>query len=107
MGDVVRFRPDGKSHMRLGLKAQDYRCSHNRVEVCEQLRRVTCQDCDEQLDPVEVIIYWARNWATYERAVDRYKCQIERLRTDLEELHRQERNVKARLKRAAAKLGDA
>jgi hypothetical protein len=47
-------------------------CHHQRVEVDDILREVSCRDCDVRLDPINVIL----NVHTYMRGLQRYVERI-------------------------------
>jgi len=77
-------------------------CRHTRVIVDPKLRRVTCRDCDEVLDPIEVIIQTANKERQYQY---RREAVLE-LTRKIDELKKEEKRVKARLTRAKKKVGD-
>ena len=97
-----RPRPAGDPDLEPGLRVIDRwrsTCQHRHCSVDEVLRRVVCSDCAEALDPIEVLIGWARHW---ERLADSCKAlqeEIDRRAAALEALRREERNCRARLRR--------
>lgn len=59
-------------------------CQHHKHEVDLKLRRVTCQDCGEILDPIEVILqyvdYWERSRIHLEKLAELDRAYRERER---------------------------
>ena len=98
---TVDFRPDGRDiEPALRVKRRDYAgCQHHQTLVSEELRRVTCADCGELLDPVEVILLWAREWSRYADAVKYLRMEEEHKRRELAHLLRRMRNVRATIRR--------
>lgn len=96
-------RPPGAPDLDPGLRVIDRwhsTCQHPRCTVDEVLRRVVCGACGETLDPVWVLLEWARHW---ERLTDSCKYLVEerdRLTAVLEDLKREERNCRSRIRRA-------
>lgn len=76
-------------------------CNHGKTIVDEVLRRINCKDCNETLDPIEVLLEFAhdreRRWHARLAAVH----ELDRLHKEIEELKRVRRNLKAQVRRAS------
>jgi hypothetical protein len=74
------------------------------IKLNQVNRRIYCKTCGEELDMFEYIEQLARDWAwttsTHRSAVEKRKVAEKRL----DEVLRQERNAKARLKNAKRRL---
>jgi hypothetical protein len=79
-------------------------CLHSFV-IDEKERTVHCKRCDADIDPFDAILYLAKRWDRVREATEHYASEQKRLEVSVADLQRQERNTKARLKRAKAKLG--
>lgn len=99
-GDVVPFVPrdDAPVRRRRPVVRKRY-CRHLRTELEETSRRVYCADCEEELDAFDVLVTLAHEFERYESARDEAKRLAKQARKGLDELLRQERNAKARLRR--------
>lgn len=75
-------------------------CRHWRTWIDGPQRRVTCRDCEAELDPYEVLEKLARAHASLIATARRYRAEIQTTSKSLAKLERQERNAKARVKRA-------
>lgn len=81
-------------------------CSHERSWVDPHARTVNCRDCGIALDPIDVLTEIA---ARRERVVyhgRRMRRAADYLEHEVERLKREERNAKARLKRALGQLNE-
>jgi len=78
-------------------------CLHRATEVCGEERIVTCKTCGATLDPIEVLVMMAgyRERLMFENKHAR--DQRDRVRAELEELKRDVRNTKARIRRNTPK----
>src|SRR5690242_6403418 len=60
--EVIDFG-DLRRTERLAVKDQDWLgCKHLRTVVDDRLRVVTCKECGEKLDPIEVLLDIAKAW---------------------------------------------
>jgi len=78
------------------------KCHHLQVVVSAEDRRCYCGECDVELDPIAVLLELAhkeRNLYYSRKEVRRYEGQVQ-------ELKREERRVKARLRRAQKRLAE-
>jgi hypothetical protein len=96
-------RPAGAPDLAPGLRVTDRwrsTCQHGHISVDEDLRIATCSDCGERLDPVWVLLQWARHWSRLADSCRYLGDEIERRTKVLEDLKREERNCRARIRRA-------
>lgn len=82
-------------------------CSHLSVLVNGEQRRVTCQSCDADLDPIAVVLSFAHEWERYETSINANKGEAKRRFEALEEVKRQETNAKSRLRGLRKKVKEA
>lgn len=75
--------------------AQRY-CCHARTEVDDNKRTVTCRDCKASLDAFDVLL----RIANQEMQLLYMRDKVHALREQVFELQKEERRIKARLKRA-------
>lgn len=95
--NVIKAKFDGVS---LSVKDRNIpTCLHGRVWVDEEARKVTCRDCERQLDPISVLLSFARK----ERNFQYTKESISSLRLEIDELKKEERRIKARIRTAKKK----
>lgn len=76
------------------------RCQHERSTVNEADRTVTCRDCDAVLDPIHVLARLAGNREYLVNHGRMLRREATYLQTRVDDLERQEKNLKARLRRA-------
>ena len=79
-------------------------CGHYQKTVDRDKRAVTCRKCDAVLDPIAVLLDLAHGWERYAFAFDAAKQKTQQAHDRLDEVLRQERNAKARLRRLKGKL---
>jgi ABC-type thiamine transport system substrate-binding protein len=80
------------------LRAKDnagFSCRHRNVSVCRQSRTVECDLCGTVLDPIQVLL----DFAYLERTLVYNESKIKNAHKVLEELKKEERNLKARIAR--------
>jgi hypothetical protein len=75
-------------------------CRHSRVYVDEHRRAVECQDCEAPLDPLWVLTQYAYRERRFHFALQTLRQKKRELQKEIEELKREERNAKQRLRRA-------
>ena len=75
-------------------------CRHRAKWIDQASRKVGCSNCGEELDPFNELVSISSEWATYKRAGEEYKKDCLAVQERLVDLQRQERNAKARLKKA-------
>jgi len=74
-------------------------CHHSNIVVVEDQRLLLCKDCQLWIDPFEYLLRWAaRDWAAAKRVIE-YRQDLEKLITRIRQLKKEERNIKARLRR--------
>ena len=81
-------------------------CPHRQVQPDERTREVKCGKCGIKLDPFDALVMLARDWGLFEVARNASKKEAERLRGIIDELKRDERNARARLKLLMRREGD-
>lgn len=74
-------------------------CKHTQTVVDDVARTVECGTCGKTLDPVEVLLEYARK----ERHWRHWQAEVDRCHNELEALKAEERKVKARTKSASRK----
>lgn len=74
--------------------------------VSEGARTVTCRGCGVALDPIEVLAQIARNREGLVHAGQRLRRERDYLTREVEELKRQERNAKSRIRTARKRRDD-
>lgn len=67
--------------------------------VDEALRRVTCKVCGETLDPIQALLDLARRWESYRNQLGMLANETKRRAAHVEELKREEANLRGRVKR--------
>ncbi len=98
-----RAEPD-ELHLRIQTR-HEQKCKHVRQGIDEELRTVDCRDCGATLDPVQVLVHWARDWDNVERRLQRSKRETRQLSQEIEELKRQKKNLAAQVARLRGKVG--
>lgn len=83
---------------RVTLKRSGW-CRHKPCTIDSDRRKITCNACEAQLDPFDVLLAVARDLDQYKASRAMYEKDAKRAFNRLEELKRQERNAKARLRR--------
>ncbi len=92
---VVQLVPRAQT----AVKGSARYCSHRQIAVNEEDRTVACGTCGKVLDPVGVLLEYARrerNWQSWDQATNAKE-------RELAELKEEEAKVKARLKGARKK----
>jgi hypothetical protein len=77
-------------------------CSHDRVELDTDARRVYCRQCGREVPPFDYLKKLARKFEQYTTALAEAKRQTRVAEANLAELKREERNAKARARRRAS-----
>lgn len=79
-------------------------CLHDRTTVYENARELVCRDCGAVLDPVDFLVRLARVRAHEVSRVQRLRAEERRLLERVDDLKREERNAKGRLRTAERRL---
>ena len=79
-------------------------CHHWRIELDEKTRMCLCLTCGGWLTPWEYLWAVARRDENLAARGNRYESEAKALTDRIEELKKEERNIKARVKRAAGNL---
>lgn len=101
-GNVILFEPGLEMTPRTKMKPM---CKHMKVLVDEQSRMIECRSCNAVIDPFDFLWRWANKRLRFHRTVAHLSDERKELTKMIDELKRQERNAKGRLKRAEGKLG--
>lgn len=75
-------------------------CHHDRTTVNEAARTVTCRDCGVAVDPIRTLARLAHNREFLVRQGMMLRSEATHLQKRVDDLNRQEKNTKARLRRA-------
>lgn len=102
----VDFKPSAEpNELPLRVRSrQDNKCKHVVQSVDEELRTVHCRDCSELLDPVQVIVNWAKNWGQADSWLTRTRREVRLLESEVEELKRQKKNLASQVARLRGKV---
>ena len=95
--DNITSADFGKSN--IDVKKRVVICRHTNVELDEESRRVFCAICNTELDPFTVLL----SFALKERSLKYSQEKLSALKTKIDELKREERNVKNRISAAKKK----
>lgn len=104
------------------VEDRDRACKHDRVSVDIHCRKVLCQACKADLDPVAVLMQYAVRERTFMQYTENYKAQKKQLSEDVEglkalkkrlqsqvardELMKQKRDVEKRMREVAIEATD-
>jgi len=92
---VIRFDPD-----RAPIRIREAKwCKHPRIIVCEKSRSLECDACGAAIDPFDFMLRWAKGDRCLEARKRQLEDEVKRISGSLEELKREEKNLKARLRR--------
>lgn len=104
MAQVIRRDFGGLAAIKKkGPDAPHLQCRHMATVVDEVARTVGCATCGAPLDPIQVLLEYARK----ERHWRGWDAELNRTQLRIEELKAEERRVKARTKNATRKEADA
>jgi len=94
--NIIKFTPG-----MLPIKPKKHRvpCDHKHVLAVQQTRMLECQKCKAIIDPFDFLFTWAIHDQHLQRTRKALIVEVERIRKDLTEWERQERNIKARIRR--------
>jgi hypothetical protein len=100
---IVNFQPGAEITPK---RSEKHFCSHLKVFVVEHSRCLECQLCGATIDPFDFLWKWANRRLNFHQTQQALKDESKALRVEIEDLKRQERNIKSRIKRAKAKIDD-
>ena len=78
-------------------------CTHTRLAIHHDDRYIMCSDCKAQIDPFDAMAILCRGWERYGVDLKQLKEQIETETEELENVKRQIKREKAKLRRLQAK----
>lgn len=84
-------------------KPRDYTkryCAHAQMELDTERRRTYCRACEAEVDNFDALVKLAQEWETQQYRTAEATRQADDLEARVSELRREERNTKARLRRA-------
>lgn len=81
-------------------------CRHKRTWIDTGARKLTCRDCDVEVDPIDVLSMLAGDREFYVNQARYLRRDVKRVTAELRELERQERNAKSRIRNARKRRGD-
>lgn len=81
-------------------------CAHFYKEI-DELGRVTCRDCQREIDPKQALLEMARRWSDVESQVSRLNRARVKLFDEVADLKRQRRNLTAQVRRTAKPKGSS
>jgi Zn finger protein HypA/HybF involved in hydrogenase expression len=73
----VKPRPENVA--RVLTEVEPYTCQHTRFIINAKLAQVTCEDCQERLDPMQVLVTLSRGETKYHELHARYQDEMRRL----------------------------
>lgn len=79
-------------------------CAHDRVELDSTNRRAYCRDCKDEVDVFDFLLRLSQNFRVYVDSWQHANREAKAATARLEELKRQERNIKSRIRAGAKKL---
>jgi RNase P subunit RPR2 len=111
MADVVELFPAAdkaaeEGPVRTREREHGRYCSHDKTELDDETRRVYCRHCGQEVPAFDVLRRLARDHERYIGAWRTAHAEAGRAEERLEGLRRQERNIKARVRRAAGQLSE-
>jgi len=101
--NIINFKPGQVWE----IKRKPHNCNHYHVSLLEETRTVECEDCKRQIDAFDFLWDWAVRRFQFHRTEDILKQQCKQLGEKLDNLKREERNIKSRLKRLKAYSDDS
>lgn len=81
------------------IEDRERACKHDRVSVDIHTRKVLCQACRVDLDPVAVLMQYAVRERTFYQYTANYKAQRKELSEEVESLKRQKKNLQSQVAR--------
>lgn len=89
----------------LRVKQKDYlACQHPNVVIDEEQRTVKCKACEQVLDPVWVVLQWAKNWGRYAGQVKALRGEAQQRTDEIVKLRAEEQRIKARIRTASGRV---
>ena len=96
----VRHITEAKKGLSVKKKQEVDYCNHaGTILIDEHFRILECEGCGKKIDPFEYLLKIARENDMYWDMRKRYKKEAQEVHARLQELKREEKNTKARIKR--------
>lgn len=99
-------REDALDALPVRTKQEHGACKHRGTWVSESARTLMCRKCGVPVDPIDALVRLARNREFYANQARWLRGDVERLSREVDELKRQERNAKSRIRSARRRRGD-
>ena len=93
---VIKFDP---IRLPVVVREKGTHCSHPAILLDPGHRVVECKKCEEIIDPFDYLVEWANGDRQLNSMRKRIRAKIKRGSKILEDLKRQEYNIKARIRR--------
>lgn len=74
-------------------------CLHRRVALDPEAHKITCRDCEREVDPFAYLLDLTRSWENFVRHRKEAQRRAAAAKTRLNEILRLERNARTRLKK--------
>lgn len=82
-------------------------CRHRHVELDPDARRVYCRDCEQEVPAFDALMMFSgEGFDRWKQTREHLQRDVQRLRGQLEQAERDERNTKARARNAKKRLED-
>ena len=94
---IIKFDP---SRLPLRTVKNNKFCNHHYVYILERERMLKCRDCGSIINPFDFVWEWAISGEIIKNNRKWLLKEVKRLREKVDELKREERNTKARLRNA-------
>ena len=95
MNKVIKFKP-----IKLPVASKKVEsCSHPQILLDPGYRVVECKKCNQIIDPFDYLMEWAEGDRQLNDMRKRIKTEIKKISGRLELLKKEERNIKARIRR--------
>lgn len=104
LDNVVDFKPRPKSEASIAIKKRERFCPHLSIVIDEERQLVQCQNCSEEMSPMQGLMIVGRNFERFNATLVQLKMSIQYLQQRREAMIADERNIKARIRRAARKI---
>lgn len=102
-GKVISIGKDGHDPQFKLIKAPTSLCRHYSLEIDEFNRNVNCAICGKAIDPFDWLAKIAAEDIAMRQTIKWRKSEEKRIFDRVEELKKEERRVKARIRRAEVK----
>lgn len=95
---IIQFNPSER--LPIIVKEREGYCIHNYVILDEKTRMLECGDCGQIIEVYDYMHEWAMGDRRLSLTRKSLRRDIKKLSAELEDLKREEKNIKARIRRA-------